>query len=608
MRKARNAPGTSLARAVLICVFALGGGLAARGEEPRKTDRAAPPSVVSAEGAAVKTAVHSLHATRSKPGGQQAQIEDLTHTVQLLTKRLNAAAALQDAREKKAAEQQAEIEKLARAVDALAERLNVAAATVPAETPHPATVGQVSSLVPVIPAGSAAAGASEPAAVAMPAAAPASAQVEGYTQKVDALGKRLDGISKGLGGFKFSGDLRFRTDAILRSANSVAGPLQNVRERYRVRLNVNKDVADQFGFHVQLGTGTSNNPTTYDSDFAGMNTRGFLWLSEYYGDYHPTKNFSVRAGKMEEVFADDAKFLFDDDIRFNGMQEIARTDLSDTASVELRAGQYIFSNPNVQVLPSAAACAGAIPPAACVFEKAGYAPGGKVRDANLFHQGAVLHARSGEHWKHQFTTDLQVYRNPNQFLIASSASAGVPVLVNGYTGVQLAGGSGQLGNGTTAAGGFEYTAPDYHVGRIGYKVEYDGWKTARESWPLSLDVQATRNFGGRFLNNAWMGTVSFGKVKKAGDVRFLYGYFVKEANSMIAQVTDDDIGTGVSVNTRTHFVRIDLGLTRYLQWQNLLYIQNEISASDPARNFFVASPARGAGTQYRIHSQFAISF
>lgn len=105
-----------------------------------------------------------------------------------------------------------------------------------------------------------------------------------------------------------------------------------------------------------------------------------------------------------------------------------------------------------------------------------------------------------------------------------------------------------------------------------------------------------------------MAAVSIGSVKKAGDVRFLYGYFVKEANSMVSQLTDDDIGTDVSVNTRTHYIRVDLGLTKWLQWQNLLYIQDEISGNDPARNFYVASPVRGANTQYRICSQFAISF
>lgn len=506
--------------------------------------------------------------------------------------------------------QEKQIEQLRLALEEQKQLLEKAFPPAPAnEAKGVPTLGQVASMTPVLPASAPSPAQPGLTVVSAPGAEPASAaQVEAYTQKVDALGKTVDILNKGLAGFKFSGDLRFRYDGIFRSANSVAGPQQNSRERYRVRFNVNKDVSSQFGFHLQLGTGTANNPSTFDSDFAGSNTRNFFWLTEYYGDYHPSKNLGFRAGRMEEVFADNEKFLFDDDVRFNGAQEIGKVNLGNKATVEFRAGQYILTNPNVQILPSAAACAGATPPATCVYEKAGYAPGGKVRDSNLFHQGVILNAKTGEKWNHKFTADYQQYRNPNQFLIASSASAGVPVLVNGVSGVTLAGGVGQLGNGTTTAGGFNYTAPDYHIGRVGYQIDYAGWKTSRQSWPVSLDIQAARNFGGSFLNNAEFAQISMGSVKKAGDLRFLYAYHVKEANSIISQVTDDDIGTGVSVNTRTHYIRVDLGLTKYLQWQNLLYIQDEISGNDPGRNFFVASPARGANTQYRLHSQFAISF
>src|SRR6266567_3565804 len=340
-------------------------------------------------------------------------------------------------------EQQKQIEKLTRTVELLSRRLDGTSQPISGETAHSLSVGQVSSLAPVIPTS---VNGGQPGLTVMsaPGTPPASAaQMEDYTKKVDALGKTVDTI----------------------------------------------------------------------------NTGGFLWLSEYNGDYHPNKNLSFRAGKMEEVFADNQKFMFDDDVRLNGAQEIAKAKLGNHASVEFRAGQYIFTNPNVQVLPSAASCAGATPPATCVFEKAGYPPGGKVRDSNLYHQGIVLNAQSGENWKHKFTADFQDFRNPNQFLIASSLASGVPVLVNGYTGLTLSGGVGQLGNGTTTAGGFNYTASDYHVGRIGYMIEYGGWKTSRESWPLSLDIQVARNFGGSFLNNAEFAQVSFGSVKKAGDLR-----------------------------------------------------------------------------------------
>ena len=82
---------------------------------------------------------------------------------------------------------------------------------------------------------------------------------------------------------------------------------------------------------------------------------------------------------------------------------------------------------------------------------------------------------------------------------------------------------------------------------------------------------------------------------------------IKDANSIIAQFTDDDLGTGSTTNIASHALRFDLGLTRALQWQNLLFIQNARRASDPAQNFFV-SLQRGANTTYRYLGQLAFSF
>jgi len=104
-----------------------------------------------------------------------------------------------------------------------------------------------------------------------------------------------------------------------------------------------------------------------------------------------------------------------------------------------------------------------------------------------------------------------------------------------------------------------------------------------------------------------MATLNVGEVKKFGDVRFLYLYSYKQANSMISQLTDDDLGTGTGTNLRTHLIRVDLGLTKFFQWQNLLFIQDELSPNDPARRFFVPLQ-RGAETTYRIQSQFQFNF
>ena len=91
------------------------------------------------------------------------------------------------------------------------------------------------------------------------------------------------------------------------------------------------------------------------------------------------------------------------------------------------------------------------------------------------------------------------------------------------------------------------------------------------------------------------------------DVRFRYQFAIKDANALISQFTDDDLGTGSGVNIAVHALRVDLGLTRFLQWQNLLFIQTERRASNPAEQFFVPLQ-RGAHVTYRYLGQLAFSF
>ncbi len=164
-----------------------------------------------------------------------------------------------------------------------------------------------------------------PQVTSVPAAA--HEQLRQTATKVDKPENKPEGASKGLGGVTFSGDLRFRTDAILRSSNSVAGPQQNVRQRYRIRLNVDKELSPAFVTHLQLSSGPANNPLTFDTDFSGITARHPFLISEVFADYHPNKNISFRIGRMPEVFSDNSRFLFDDDIRFNGFQQIVRLPL-----------------------------------------------------------------------------------------------------------------------------------------------------------------------------------------------------------------------------------------------------------------------------------------
>jgi hypothetical protein len=489
--------------------------------------------------------------------------------------------------------------------------------------------GEVASLAPVLPVG-ATAEAVGSQALATPATSAstqnAPQEPQAYTPRIDQLEKTVEGISKGIAGFRFSGDLRFRFDGTFRSANDVAGAEQNVRGRYRARLNFDKGINDQFNVHFQVGSGNFDNPLTDDTDWGATATRGPIFLSEAWLNWHPNKSVNLQVGRMPEVFQDFTRFMWDEDLRFNGGQEAFGTSPGNNAlgvtRIDFMAGQYVLTNPNLQVLPSAKACTPTPPqvitslpatitqpatlPTSCAYLAAGYLPGENVRASDLFDQGFFIKGKINGNWSQYMFSDFMLYRNVNQIALASTPS-GATVLANPISGVTLAAPLTGTGNATTVSGGGIYTAGHFQIGRLAYRLTYDGWQLHGESFPVFVDVQASRNFGAGFLRNAWMATLNAGEIRKRGDVRFLYSYTEKDANSLISQFTDDQIGTQTGVNIRTNMIRFDVGLTRFLQWQNILYIQNEISGNDPARHFFVPVQA-GAATQYRATSSLFINF
>jgi hypothetical protein len=416
---------------------------------------------------------------------------------------------------------------------------------------------------------------------------------------LDEVAKTTSNVARNLGGFRFSGDFRYRLDSQVRSGNDVAGPLQNVRSRYRFRFNIDKELDPRFSFHVQLSTAPFTTPTTNDQDMGATAAKHPISISEAYVDYHPTSKFSIRGGRMEEVFADNSRFLWDDDVRFNGFQQIVKLPLGANSlgfkTLELRAAEYILSNPAIYILAPTSP-----------YVAAGYQPGQKVRDANLFHPGFVLKGDVGSRWSQQIFGSMELYRNANQIQLASTAN-GVNVVVGSTIGLTLPGGITASGNATTTPGGAMYSAPHFQIAHLGYHVERKGIKLGNREMPAYVDIQGSRNVGTSRLRDAFLATANLGATRNPGDVRFLYQYARKGANSMISQFTDDDLGTGTGVNISVHAFRFDVALTRFLVFQNLLFVQDPLKANDPANHIFVPLQL-GANTTFRYLGQLAFTF
>jgi hypothetical protein len=419
--------------------------------------------------------------------------------------------------------------------------------------------------------------------------------------------KKLEGQALKIGPLRFSGDFRLRFDGIFRKADP-APPLgfaplthqQNARMRYRLRLNLDTDINSKLSFHGQLATGPANNPLTMDQDFGETTTRHPFLISEAWVDFHPNKTVQLQGGRVQEIFADNSRFLFDDDVRFNGFNEKYTLSFKPNglkvSSLELRAGQYIFSNPNVAIVTAGSPLA----QAGAILNSTG-------RSSNLFHQGLLVNQKFNDRWSSQFGGDVQLYRNPNQIQLASTAN-GVALVVQNGLGITLSGPVTGTGNATTTAGGAIYTARNFQIARLTYRLNWTGFQSGGRTYPVTFNFQAARNVGvGLKERDALLTSLQVGRVVNRGDMAFLYVFSTKGANALISQVTDDDLGTNSGVNIRTHHLRFDYGLAKKVTLQSLLFIQSELRNSGDFPNFFVPLNAF-TPRQYRIQEQIVFSF
>lgn len=436
------------------------------------------------------------------------------------------------------------------------------------------------------------------------ATVPASETAEPQPPQIEQRLAKVEGQVLRLGAIRLSGDFRLRFDGIFRRASKAPDPpldhVQNARARYRFRLNFDADLYPNLSFHAQLATGPLNNQLSTNQDFTSLTVRHPFSISEAWIEYRPSKSLTLQGGRVQNVFADNSRFLFDDDIRFNGFnQRYVKTFKANSAyisSLELRAGQYILTTPNVAIIAPNSPLA-----------RAGEVVGTAGRSATMFHQGLLLNQTFNKKWTDQFGGDIQIYQHPNQIQLAS-ANDGLVLLVQPGLGIALSGPLPGTGNATTAPGGAIYTASGFKIARLTYRLNYAGWKVGDHAYPLMFNVQVARNVAtGISERDSILTAVQLGRITKKGDASFMYIFTIKGANSLISQLTDDDLGTGSGVNIRTSHFRFEYGIAKKVTLQSLFFVQDSIRSSGQHPNFFVPLSAFTPRT-YRVQQQLVFNF
>lgn len=427
---------------------------------------------------------------------------------------------------------------------------------------------------------------------------------EQQTPTVEQRLAKVEGQVLKIGPMRISGDFRLRYDGTYRSATHPPDPpldhVQNARARYRFRLNFDTDLYPNLSFHGQLATGPLNNQLSTNQDFTSFNVRAPFSLSEAWIEYRPTKAIQLQGGRVLDIFADNSRFLFDDDLRFNGFNEKYTATFKPNgaylSSLEFRAGQYILSTPNVAVITPGSPLA-----------RAGEVVGTAGRSARLFHQGILANQTFNKRWSSQFGGDIQLYDHPNQIQLASTQD-GLVLLVQPGLGIALSGPLPGTGNATTTPGGVVYTAPGFQVARLTYRLNYAGFTHGEHAFPVQFNVQVARNVAtGLNERDAMLAALQVGRITKRGDTSFLYVFAIKGANSLISQVTDDDLGTNTGVNIRTSHFRFEYGISKKVTFQSLFFFQDSLRRSGQYPNFFVPVGDFAPRT-YRIQQQLVFAF
>ena len=427
---------------------------------------------------------------------------------------------------------------------------------------------------------------------------------EPQTPTVEQRLAKVEGQVLKIGPMRISGDFRLRFDGTYRSTTHAPDPpldhVQNARARYRFRLNFDTDLYPNLSFHGQLATGPLNNQLSTNQDFTSFNVRAPFSLSEAWIEYRPTKAIQLQGGRVLDIFADNSRFLFDDDLRFNGFNEKYTATFKPNgaylSSLEFRAGQYILSTPNVAVITPGSPLA-----------RAGEVIGTAGRSARLFHQGILANQTFNKRWNSQFGGDIQLYDHPNQIQLASTQD-GLVLLVQPGLGIALSGPLPGTGNATTTPGGVVYTAPGFQVARLTYRLNYAGFTHGEHAFPVQFNVQVARNVAtGLNERDAMLAALQVGRITKRGDTSFLYVFAIKGANSLISQVTDDDLGTNTGVNIRTSHFRFEYGISKKVTFQSLFFFQDSLRRSGQYPNFFVPVGDFAPRT-YRVQQQVVFAF
>jgi hypothetical protein len=142
---------------------------------------------------------------------------------------------------------------------------------------------------------------------------------------------------------KFKGDVRARYQSENVEDDNKG---QRDRGRFRLRLGAETSPVDDFSLGFGLATGSDSDPRSTNQTMGGLFSKKSVWIDYAYGQYRPTPWLSLTAGRFVNPIWQPFEFLWDNDIRLEGIAATVKAKPLDNLGFFFNTGLLVLDEKN----------------------------------------------------------------------------------------------------------------------------------------------------------------------------------------------------------------------------------------------------------------------
>lgn len=142
---------------------------------------------------------------------------------------------------------------------------------------------------------------------------------------------------------KFQGDMRARYQS--ENIEDDNKP-QRDRGRFRLRFGAETSPVENFSLGFGLASGSDDDPRSTNQTMGNLFSKKNIWIDYAYGQYRPTSWLNFTAGRFVNPIWQPFEFLWDNDIRLEGVTGIVKTKPLDNLGFFLSSGYLVLDEKN----------------------------------------------------------------------------------------------------------------------------------------------------------------------------------------------------------------------------------------------------------------------